>query len=161
MKAIKTDIPNHPGFKARPDGTIIGKRGKPMTGYVDRCGYKEVLLSENGKTTNYRAHRLIAETFIPNPNNLRDVNHKDGNKLNNDISNLEWCSHSDNVIHSYKNRLQNRVTNTYGTYTVLNEEQIDSIYSMHSEGLLDREIAEVIGCSRELVSRKIREAGLR
>lgn len=60
-----------------------------MKGHVDSCGYREVLLSKNGKTNNARVHRLMAETFIPNPYNLRDVNHKDRNKLNNDISNLE------------------------------------------------------------------------
>ena len=155
------DIPNHPGFKARVDGTIIGKRGKPMKGHIDRCGYQEVLFSENGKTNQYRTHRLIAETFIPNPNNLRDVNHKDGNKLNNNVSNLEWCSHKDNVAHSFKNGLQTKATNQYGTYTVLQDDDLQTILSLHSEGLLDREIAERIGCSRELVGRKIRKAGLR
>ena len=106
---MEKDIPNHPGFKARTDGTIIGKRGRPMKGHVDRCGYREVLLSENGKTNNARVHRLIAETFIPNPYNLRDVNHKDGNKLNNNISNLEWASHSSNVKHAYDNGLEKKV----------------------------------------------------
>ena len=57
---MEKDIPNHPGFKARTDGTIIGKRGRPMKGHVDSCGYREVLLSENGKTNNARVHRLMA-----------------------------------------------------------------------------------------------------
>ena len=158
---MEKDSPNHPGFKARTDGTIIGKRGRPMKGHIDRCGYKEVLLSENGRTNNARVHRLIAETFIPNPDNLRDVNHKDGNKLNNDISNLEWVSHSENVKHSYNNGLQNKVRNKHGTYNVLSNDDKQTISSLHKDGLLDREIAEKIGCSRELVSRKIREEGLR
>ena len=106
---MEKDIPNHPGFKARTDGTIIGKRGRPMKGHIDHCGYREVLLSENGKTNNARVHRLMAETFIPNPYNLRDVNHKDGNKLNNDISNLEWVSHSGNVKHAYDNGLEKKL----------------------------------------------------
>ena len=158
---IEKNIPNHPGFKARTDGVIIGKRGRPMKGHIDHCGHREVLLSENGRTSTARVHRLIAETFIPNPNNLRDVNHKDGNKLNNDVSNLEWISHSDNIRHSYKNRLQTRVTNLHGTYDVLNDKDKQKIYLLHNDGLLDRDIAKEIGCSRELVSRKIREAGLR
>ena len=158
---MEKDIPNHPGFKARTDGTIIGKRGRPMQGHIDRCGYKEVLLSENGRTNNARVHRLIAETFIPNPDNLRDVNHKDGNKLNNDISNLEWVSHSENVKHSYNNGLQNKVRNKHGIYNVLSNDDKQTISSRHKDGLLDREIAEKIGCSRELVSRKIREEGIR
>ena len=121
---MEKDIPNHPGFKARTDGTIIGKRGRPMNGHVDSCGYREVLLSENGKTNNARVHRLMAETFIPNPYNLRDVNHKDGNKLNNDISNLEWVSHSSNVKHAYDNGLENKVLGEDHHGSKLNDELI-------------------------------------
>ena len=45
-------------------------------------------------------HRLVCETFVPNPHNLAEVNHKDGDKLNNNVSNLEWSSHRDNVMHA-------------------------------------------------------------
>ena len=121
---MEKDIPNHPGFKARTDGTIIGKRGRPMKGHVDSCGYREVLLSENGKTNNARVHRLMAETFIPNPYNLRDVNHKDGNKLNNDISNLEWVSHSSNVKHAYDNGLEKKVLGEDHHGSKLNDELV-------------------------------------
>ena len=152
---IEKEIPNHPGFKAMTDGTILGKRGKPMIGHVDRCGYREVLLSENGKTNSARVHRLVAETFIPNPNNYRDVNHIDGNKLNNNIDNLEWVSHSNNIRHSYKNGLQNNITNRYGNYHVLTNIEIQEILELHSIGLIDKEIANKIGCSREIVSRKM------
>lgn len=102
-------IPNHKGFKATLDGQIIGKRGKLMVGHVDRCGYREVLFSENGKTNQYRVHRLIAETFIPNPMNLPCVNHKDGNKLNNSVDNLEWCTHAENTLHAYRTGLEQKV----------------------------------------------------
>ena len=71
-------------------------------------GYRSVVLHRANIKNQYDVHRLVAETFIPNPNNLSDVNHKDGCKTNNILSNLEWCSRSDNLKHAYKNGL-NRV----------------------------------------------------
>ncbi len=71
-------------------------------------GYLGVILSKQSKTTNHLIHRLVAEAFIPNPNNLPEVNHKDGNKLNNTVSNLEWCSSSDNLYHAYKLGLKHK-----------------------------------------------------
>ena len=160
MRTVK-DIAGHPGYKATSTGEIIGKRGKEMKGHIDHCGYHEVLLSENGQTKNYLVHRLIAQTFISNPQNLDFVNHKDGNKQNNSADNLEWCSRSENTKHSYRIGLQQRATNRYGTFRVLSAEDETRIYDLHRQGLLDKEIAAKIGCSRELVSRKIRNAGLR
>lgn len=64
--------------------------------YVDKNGYCKVILSKNNKQKNHLVHRLVAQAFIPNINNLPQVNHKDENKLNNCIDNLEWCSRSYN-----------------------------------------------------------------
>lgn len=63
-------------------------------------GYLSVSMTKDGKQTECLVHRLYAEAFIPNPNNLPCVNHIDGNKLNNDLSNLEWCSYSVNNRHA-------------------------------------------------------------
>lgn len=68
--------------------------------------YYEVALSKNGKVKKFSIHRLVAEMFIPNPENKPQVNHKDGNKLNNNVSNLEWVTISENILHSYSNNLQ-------------------------------------------------------
>lgn len=62
-------------------------------------GYAQVYLSDNGKQKWYKVHRLVAEAFIPNPNNLPIINHKDGNTLNNTETNIEWCNYKYNVIH--------------------------------------------------------------
>lgn len=65
-------------------------------------GYSRVTLTINYKTEIFRVHRIVASVFIPNPENKPQVNHIDGNKLNNDIKNLEWCTNAENQIHAYK-----------------------------------------------------------
>ena len=59
------------------------------------------MLSKQGVTTNHLVHRLVAIAFLPNPNGLPEVNHKDGNKQNATVENLEWCSGSENLYHAY------------------------------------------------------------
>lgn len=72
-------------------------------------GYLRVnLYAADGKCHKEYIHRLVAQLFIPNPKKLPVVNHIDGDKLNNDVSNLEWCSQQDNIHHSFKNRLEKR-----------------------------------------------------
>jgi hypothetical protein len=72
---------------------------------IDRGGYYAVRLSKNGNTHTQWVHRLLAFTFIPNPESKKYVNHKNGNKLDNSLSNLEWVSHQENVIDAYKQGL--------------------------------------------------------
>lgn len=70
--------------------------------FVCGAGYQEVLLYRNNQRKPKLVHRLVAEAFIPNPDGKREVNHKDGNKHNNDASNLEWVTPSENQQHSRK-----------------------------------------------------------
>ena len=72
----------------------------------DNTNYYQVSLSKNNVVKQYLIHRLVAEAFIENPDNLPCVNHKDGNKKNNNINNLEWCNYSYNTKHSYNIGLQ-------------------------------------------------------
>ena len=100
-------IPEYFGlYKISTIGQIISfhKRNynKSLKERIDRAGYKTVKLSKNGVTTTCFLHRLIASAFIPNPENKGFVNHIDGDKLNNDIENLEWCTHAENMQHAYK-----------------------------------------------------------
>lgn len=86
-------------------GKIVRKplKGKIKTPNVQNNGYYIVWLCDS--ESNRKAllvHRLVASAFIENPNQFKDVNHKDGNKLNNGVSNLEWCTRSENIKHSYR-----------------------------------------------------------
>lgn len=71
---------------------------------INSHGYKFIGLGcgKRGNKKNFAIHRLVAEAFIPNPNNLPEINHKDGNKRNNRAENLEWCTRSQNMLHAYK-----------------------------------------------------------
>lgn len=84
------------------------KTKKPVKPYISTRGYVRVRLQKDGERHNYALHRLVAEIFIPNPNEYPEVNHIDGNKLNNRVSNLEWCTRSQNIKHMWENGLRKR-----------------------------------------------------
>ena len=67
-------------------------------------GYLQVVLCKNGEKNNCVIHRLVSQTFIPNPDNLPEVNHKDEDKTNNSVSNLEWCDRKSNCNYGNRNK---------------------------------------------------------
>jgi len=76
-----------------------------MPATIQKKGYKAVMFHINGKAKCTKVHRLVAEAFIPNPDNLPCINHIDGNKLNNQASNLEWCTYQQNMQHAVRTGL--------------------------------------------------------
>ena len=105
MIIIEKEIKDFENYVVHSDGKIYNKRGKSICEWKDNVGYLQVKLFKDGKMYYRRVHRLVAEAFIPNPNNLKQVNHIDGDKTNNDISNLEWCNNKENTKHGYENNL--------------------------------------------------------
>lgn len=115
MREIWKDIPNYKGlYQVSNLGCIkslerIVKRPQHGAYSVSdrirsssvRNGYLQIILSANGKKTSYSIHRLVAELFIPNPDNKPCVNHKNGIRNDNSVENLEWCSYSENMKHCY------------------------------------------------------------
>ena len=92
-------IRRHPNAKYQHKGKT---HVKP---YINNKGYLCVNLYKDSKVHKFQVHRLLAIHFIPNPKNLNEVNHIDGNPLNNSLNNLEWCTHSENIKHAWDNNL--------------------------------------------------------
>lgn len=139
------------GFDVRPYdqyyvsscGKVFGCKGDEMRTEVSNRGYKRVWLTINGKRERYSVHRLVALCFIPNPDKKLEVNHIDGNKLNNDVSNLEWCTRSENEQHAWKNGLKpNLVKGKFGK---------DHI---SSKPIVCVETGKVYGCHREVAEER-------
>lgn len=81
----------------RYDSRNCFRKGRILKQNNDGRGYMSVQLCLNGKIKKYLVHRLVAQTFIPNPDNLPEVNHKDENPENNSVTNIEWCNRSYNI----------------------------------------------------------------
>lgn len=96
-----------PAYLIYPDGKVWStKTNKFLSPFLSQQGYFRVSLSNHKK---YFVHRLVAETFIPNPNNFPQINHKDENKQNNKVENLEWVTNKQNMNYGTRN---NRAGNT-------------------------------------------------
>ena len=92
-------------YTVTSDGAVIGlKSGKELKP-MNMRGYLRVKLYKNAKSKTHSIHRLVASAFIPNDQGKDQVNHKDGNKSNNNVSNLEWVTQSENQIHAFENGL--------------------------------------------------------
>jgi DNA-binding transcriptional regulator YiaG len=110
-------IKDFENYKINADGEIhsvsrndsIGRyrKGKKLSTNLNKWGYEKVVLCKNGKPYTKSVHRLVAIHFIQNPKNKPQVNHKDGNKLNNKDSNLEWVTAKENQQHAVANGLYN------------------------------------------------------
>ena len=94
-------------FKVSNLGNVFSEYSKKcIKPQISHKGYYRFVTSINGKAINFGVHRAVACTFIKNSNNYSCINHKDGNKLNNNVNNLEWCDSSYNVRHAIKNGLR-------------------------------------------------------
>ena len=124
---------------------------------IDKKGYLRCSLSHNGKSKTFKIHRLVAEAFIPNPENKPQVNHINGDKLNNNVSNLEWCDQSENMKHACKMglKLLGGENNPASKLTAKDVEYIKTHYNASDENFNGVALSKKFGVNRKTISRII------
>ena len=130
--------------------------GKILKQSVGKTGYYQIVTKiggRNGRNRLFRVHREYAIAFIPNPHGLPQVNHKDGNKLNNHVDNLEWCTASENIKHSIKMGLHPTGSDVH-THKLTETQvmQIRELYKPYSRIYGTVRLAEQFGVSQRTIS---------
>lgn len=136
------------------NGDIINnKTNKKLNPFTNGVGYLRFTFYKNGKKVQKYLHRLLAESFIPNPEKKDFINHIDGNPENNKLTNLEWCTKSENAIHAYKLGL--KIANpSYGINngnSILNDDIVNDIRYRYNNGEKQTEIANYYKVSKQVV----------
>ena len=136
-------------YKICSSGKVLNtETGKYMKGGRDKNGYHIISLTYKKKKYTRKVHRLVALAFIPNPYDFPEVNHKDGDKWNNDVHNLEWVSSADNTHHAQDIGLRNQS---------LKKKDVEKICKMLSSGKYQvSKISAKTGVSKPLIRRILR-----
>lgn len=155
-KRLKDFIPEIKDYyTVNSDGEFFSDNsGKMKTRNKSGTEYQIINFSlENGRKRTYRVHRLVLMAFNPIEGMEElEVNHKDGNKKNNKLSNLEWVTASENQLHAFRTSLQKPRKGGESNLAKLTENDIEKIFKLRAQGKLQREIAEEIGCTRSNIS---------
>lgn len=137
-------------------GNIFSKyKNDLLKQQINHKGYNTVYLKDGTKSKTIFVHRIVSEVFLPNPNKYPQVNHIDGNKLNNNVDNLEWCSNEYNMKHSWDIGLREPVHGEEVGTSILKESQVCEIYmSNKSSKELSNEYNVSAGTINSIKSRK-------
>lgn len=132
-------------------GKIYSSFGTELKTREDPCGYILCSVWQDGKTRTCRVHRLVAQTYISNPEGKREVNHIDGDKSNNHVSNLEWCTSLENKAHAWENNLYKDVLDQHHNARLTND-QVHTICQMIQDGARSIDIAKKFGVHKDFIA---------
>lgn len=147
-------IIGYPNYKVSNMGNVSGKNGKKIS-KCKRGNYFAINLYKNNKRKTFNVHRLVAESFIPNTENKRCVNHTDSNTLNNNVSNLEWATHKENVQHAYRLGRKKHGKGEQSSNFKLKDTEILEIKRLFKDGLRIKDIVPLFNVSQPTISRVI------
>ena len=145
---IEKPIPGIPGYTINENGDVFSYKGKKsdqhkMATVVTNCGYVHVSLAYlQGYSKPFLVHRLVAQTFIPNPDNKPQINHIDGNKQNNNVNNLEWCTRAENQLHAFETGLQSSIQGEDHALSKLSNQDAIDIINLILAGASNDDIAD-------------------
>ena len=150
------DIPNWKLYQVSNKGNVkslnYNKTCKERILKTSLCrGYPQVGLSVNGKTKSKRVHRLVAETFIPNPEGKPHINHINGIKTDNRVENLEWCTQKENIRHAVDTGLFSATGENNGMCKITKADAMEIKYG--HQGMKQKDIAEIYGIHQSHVCR--------
>lgn len=132
-------------------GNVRNEFGNSLKTWCNEFGYPVIAITLQGKSANFKIHRLVAKAFVENPYNFQTVNHKDCVKLNNHFTNLEWMSSGDNTRHAFANGLNDIGEDR--TQAKLTDSDVLAIKEAFAEGASNAELAKVFGVARGAISK--------
>lgn len=132
-------------FKQYSEGRILSFR------FVFSKNYRLIRIVVDGKEKCFAVHRLVAQAFIPNPDNKPEVNHINGDKFDNRVENLEWVTHSENMLHAFDTKLQISLSGENHPMAKLTAEQVVYI-RINPDALTGKALAQLFGISPVTIS---------
>ena len=126
--------------------------GSLLKPFINPDGYKCIVLRLSKKKTTFRIGRLVAQAFIPNPDNKPQVNHINGNKLCDKVWNLEWNTNSENMLHAYKLGLEKGRKGEAHHRARFTEKQINKMRKLYKDGINVCKIAKLFDTSHQTIS---------
>lgn len=145
------ELKDFPGYSISDQGEVFNKDGKMLATQVINSGYRLVHMRTPGGRKAATVHRLVAKTFIPTEDLSKWVNHRDGNKLNNSVDNLEWMTPKENIRHAFETKLMSH-KGEKNALAKLKDSDVPVIRKLIASGELLKNIGKKYGVHYSIIS---------